>query len=338
MLPDRMEPSLQVPRESRIRRALIPSLLLAFGLVVGLGIAELALRLIGFEFSRYPVVQFGWPDPVTLRTQYRSDPVLFWVQKDYDARLADARALKPAVVFLGDSCTEFGAYPGMTLKLLAERRPELARGVPLGVGGWSSEQGKRQLQRDVLPLQPRVVTIFFGWNDHWMALGPPDANIRPPLLPAPWSDWSRMAQLIDKVWLGKQAASSRRPNRVSPAHYEENIAEMIDMLHGSRIEAVLITAPSNHVAGHEPEYLLQRHVRRLEDLVPLHREYVELTRAAGKTGGAPVCDAAAAFAALPPPADRYFKRDGIHLTQEGDRALATLLAGCLDRAVPPNGS
>jgi len=45
-----------------------------------------------------------------------------------------------------------------------------------------------------------------------------------------------------------------------------------------------------------------------------------------------LCDAAAAFEKLPGPADRYFQRDGIHLREEGDRALAALLTTCIDGA------
>jgi lysophospholipase L1-like esterase len=306
------------------RKWLAPPLLALLSILMTAALGEVVLRVAGFEFTRYPVVQFGWPDPL-----------IFWVQKDYDERLAAARDLKPSVVFLGDSCTEFGAYPAMTLERLSTRRPDLAKGVSLGVGGWSSEQGKRQLRRDVLTLHPRFVTIYFGWNDHWIALGPPDAQIRKPLLPAAWSQRSRLAQVVEKVWFGKASDARRRPNRVSLSHYEENLGEMIRMLHEANAEAVLITAPANHVSGHEPAYLLERHLRRLEDLIPLHREYVDKTRTAGRAAGAVVCDAAAAFEHLPPPAGRYFNADGIHLTQEGNRALASLLADCIEQAAPP---
>jgi lysophospholipase L1-like esterase len=305
------------------------------GVVLGLTTGEIALRVSGFRFSRYPVLQFGYPDPVSLRDRYRTDPVVFWVQKDYDERMKRARELHPSVVFMGDSCTEFGGYPEMTMRKLAARS-DLAGGVPVGVSGWSSEQGRAQLIRDVLPLHPRVVTLYFGWNDHWMALGPPDSKIHPPLFPDSWSDRSRLVQFVEHLWFGRPpTATGRLPNRVSPARYEENLSAMIRLAHEAGAQPVLITAPSNHVQGHEPPYLLERHLRRLEDLVPLHREYVELTRRAGQTGHAVVCDAATAFEKLPAPTERYFRRDGIHLTEEGDGALATLLAGCIEQAADP---
>ena len=36
------------------------------GIIAALVIAEVGLRLAGFEFRLAPSVQFGWPDPVTL--------------------------------------------------------------------------------------------------------------------------------------------------------------------------------------------------------------------------------------------------------------------------------
>jgi len=63
--------------------------------------------------------------------------------------------------------------------------------------------------------------------------------------------------------------------------------------------------------------------------VPLHAQYVELTRRAAQATGAHLCDAAAAFSALPEPHDRYFQSDGIHLTAAGDTEMARVLSACL---------
>jgi hypothetical protein len=81
--------------------------------------------------------------------------------------------------------------------------------------------------------------------------------------------------------------------------------------------------------------LRKRHLRRLQDLVPVHQAYVDATRHAAAQTGAVLCDAAADFAALPPPHGRFFHRDGIHLTEAGDRELARLLARCIEAAAVP---
>src|SRR5262249_4595896 len=149
-----------------------------------------------------PDIQFGWPDPVAIHEAYRDDPDVVWITKDFDEKLAAARQSHPAIVFLGDSCTEFGTYPRLTLGRLERLAPRLATGVKFGVGGWSSEQGLTLLRRDLLALKPTVLTIYFGWNDHWVALGPtdPDLTLAHRFL---WlADRSRLAQLALKARVG----------------------------------------------------------------------------------------------------------------------------------------
>jgi lysophospholipase L1-like esterase len=313
------------------RTKLVGGLLLgAFGIAAALVVAEGALRITGFEHRPYPVVQFGWPDPKTIADYYQADPDLVWVRRDYQQILADARARRPAVAFMGDSCTEFGTYPRRALEHLATDHPALARGVVMGVGGWSVVQGWRQLERDVLPLQPRVVTVYFGWNDHWIALGPPDDELRRARIASWLAERSRIVQLLYRISAGRGGAE--RPNRVPLPTYEATLERMVDAVRNAGGATVLITAPSAHVRGREPQYLLARHVRRLDDLVPTHQAYVEATRRAARDARAELCDAAAAFEKLPPPREQYFLRDGIHLTEAGDVAMASLVAGCVARA------
>ena len=202
--------------------------------------------------------------------------------------------------------------------------------MSLAVGGWSSEQGLRQLRRDVVPLHPRVVTIYFGWNDHWLAFGRPDADVHPGRLTFWCAEHLRLAQLVVKIRLGSAAADDRL-YRVPRNRYIANLEEMAAIALAAGIRPVFITAPSSHQRGKEPEYLARRHVRHIEDLVPLHTSYVEATREAAKASGAQTCDAAEAFAKLPGGVGRYFNHDGIHFNERGSRALAEIVADCLTR-------
>lgn len=314
------------------RLAAFRATLLVAAAIVAAGVAEGALRLTGYESHPYPVVQFGYPDPESIQQTYREDPDLFWVPRDYSARLNDARRRHPTVVFLGDSCTEFGQYPEMALELIAPRQPLLARGVKFGASGWSVVQGWAQLRRDVLPLHPRIVTIYYGWNDHWVALGPPDAEVRRARAFSWLADRSRLVQLIDRIPTLLRSPRTERPNRVDLATYQQTLALMIRAIQSDGGQAVVITAPSNHQLGREPEYLKVRHLRSLKELIPLHEAYVEATRRVTGAAGAILCDAAQAFRELPEPRDRYFRRDGIHLTDAGDREMARVVAGCIERA------
>ena len=317
-----------------LRRApLAARLVLVIGsIVLAASLAEAGLRAAHFQYHIYPTIQFGWPDATALHDVYRADPELIWVTRDFDEKLAVARQTHPAIVFMGDSCTEFGSYPSKTLERLRADAPAFATGVKLGVGGWSSEQGLTLLRRDVLALRPKVITIYFGWNDHWVALGPtdPDLTLAHRLL---WlADHSRLAALWMKSRMSVSDSMATRPNRVPLDRYRANMRAMIREAEADGIRVVVITAPSNHVRGHEPEYLKARHVRSLDEVVPLHQTYVEATRAAARVGGATLCDAAAGF-------DRsdskgaLFQRDGIHLTDAGDRVMAEALARCIVDAV-----
>jgi len=317
---------------TRRQKGLAVAAAAAIAVLVPLALTEAGLRIAGYEFHPFPVVQFGWPEPGPLQQFYRSDPDVLWVTKDYEQVLDSARHHRPAIVFMGDSCTQFGTYPSLTLELLGRFRPSLGRGIKVGVAGWSVVQGKAQLVRDVLPLHPRVVTIYFGWNDHWVALGPPDAEVSRLRLAMWLTDHLRLAQLAGQVRATFASPLAERPNRVDLATYESTLVGMVRAIHEAGAEAVLITAASHHTRGAEPEYLRKRHLRHLEDLVPTHQAYVDATRRAAAESGAVLCDAAAHFAALPAPHAPLFRKDGIHLTEAGDRELASILASRIDEA------
>ncbi|HYT73265.1 MAG TPA: GDSL-type esterase/lipase family protein [Vicinamibacterales bacterium] len=304
-------------------------LLGAFGVLLAFGTAEGALRAARFHFDLVPALQFGWPDPVALRDAYTPDVDLVWVTRDYRVSLRAARRAHPAIVFMGDSCTEFGTYPARTIEKLRAAGSDLSTGAKLGVGGWSTQQGLTQLRRDVIPMHPRVITEYYGWNDHWVALGLTDPEIARAHRLRGLAEHLRLAQLWLKVKVNMAARRKPAPNRVPLPEYAENLRLIAMEARAAGIVPMFVTAPSNHVPGHEPQYLAARHLRALSELVPLHAAYVGETRRIGRETGTPVCDAAAAFAALPEPHERFFQKDGIHLTSAGDEEMARVLSTCL---------
>src|SRR3954462_10683111 len=108
---------------SGIRLVFAAAMIALVSVAAALGCAEAGLRAAHFSFQTFPVVQFGYPDPVTLHDLFVPDRDLFWVTRDYAAALAEARRTHPAVVFMGDSCTQFGSYPGIVLTRLAANAP-----------------------------------------------------------------------------------------------------------------------------------------------------------------------------------------------------------------------
>lgn len=315
------------------RRSVPRLILVGASLLAGLLVSELALRLAGFEFHLRPErITFAWSNSLA-SLGYQGDRDLLWVPAGYSQRLAAARTQRPLIAFLGDSCTEYSNYPELLLENLAGRRPGVRwTGVSLGTAGWSTLQGLRQLQRDVLPLRPRVVTVYFGWNDHWIGFGLPDEEIAALLhrTGAVWQD-VRLAQLGQKAYIA--ARGSRENRRVPLPAFRRNLHEIVRLARSHGIEPVLVTAPSSHQRGREPRYLAKHWVPRLAELVPLHQQYVDAVRAVAAEEEVVLCDLAAKFASLRPARRAAsFRPDGIHLTEQGSRTAAKQLADCLESA------
>jgi lysophospholipase L1-like esterase len=309
-------------------------LLLAVSFLIAFGIWEAYLRISDFHFDIVPDrVEFGWPDPITMNALYQPDPDLFWVQKEYQSTLDGMRATPPEIVFMGDSCTEFGQYPEKFMSVMAshfnDRNPS---NEAVGVGGWTSYQGLQQLERDVLPLAPTIVTLYYGWNDHWIGFKVKDSEIRGIRNSSvPWLAGTRLWQLVFKLQMdARYAARGSSPLRVAPEEFRANLKRMVQLARGAGTVPVLLTAPSAHIEGMEPKVLGRRWVTDLSQLVPLHQRYVSIVREVALSEDAPLCDLAERFGRISAfdLRYRYFTQDGIHLTPEGDDLIARYMMNC----------
>jgi lysophospholipase L1-like esterase len=299
--------------------------------------AEAILYASGFSFPLYPErIEFGWPDPVWLESFYLPDDDLLWVPKDYTETLTRLAEERPQLIFLGDSCTELGDYDEYFAQRLRERGLGTIRVAKLGTAGWSTYQGLRQLERDVVGLRPAVVTVSFGWNDHWMGFGIEDAEVgrlRSPLVSL--LEGSRVFQLGMKAGVLALRGGRINPLRVPASDFRANLRQIVATAQAHGITAVLLTAPSSHRKGHEPRRLMLRQIEDLDQLVPLHQRYVSIVREVAEETGAPLCDLEREFARLPEPElARSFELDGIHLTKgagQGYDRLAGFLFDCFER-------
>ena len=318
------------PRSSRVRFLTARLGVAALAVVAMLGVLEATLRLSGFEFHLYPEdLEFGQPDPVLLEKAFRPDPDLFWVTPGYFEELEELVLSEPPLLLLGDSCTQLGHYDEALARWAEEHRGEAPRYGNLAVAGWSSYQGRRQVERDLPGLSPEVVTVYFGWNDHWIGFGFEDEEAArwQRFGGSVWGDF-RLVQVVLKA----RVALGERPQRVPLDDFRENLRVIVERTRELGAVPVLLTAPDDHRRGEEPEYLATRWLASLEDLVPLHERYVEAVREVARSTSAPLCDLAAAVDDLRP-AERgpLFLEDGIHFTPAGDRFLAERIAECFER-------
>lgn len=319
------------------------------GLVCGcfFGVFELALWITGFQYgsSFGPVVV---ADGVRQEERFRRADGTQWAPAPNTGRFNSAGFIGPVIglekppgclriAAVGDSCTYWGSptYPERLREILAERLDRPVEVLNAGVAGYSTYQGKKRLEYDVLPYRPDIVVIYFGWNDHWLWRTRTDAEVnatsRSLSLLERLSGRCRSAQvaLLFRDTLHSFSADSARKAtkvfRVPPDEYRQNLDEMIHMVRSSGGVPYLITAPTDltdAIPLSDFEILQGIDAARYPTPYQLHQEYVEITRQAARESGAVLVDAAEHFAG----ATKLIMDDHIHLTPLGIEEMSLLLS------------
>ena len=242
------------------------------------------------------------------------------------------------VVSLGDSCTAQGHPP------YSERLDECLKADPpggrdweavnLGVFGYSSAQGAAVYHRWAERLGANVVTLYFGWNDHWtehsvtdrqrMAsrMGPFAAkNLEAFRKKRLYNALSRAVSRMREGGEGRSDADSRVP-RVPPVEYVGTLKRLIAEIRANGAVPLVLTAPRRALTD---TLVKSGHARSPAEAEELHDHYVELTRQVAAEENAELLDLAAIIAS-PAYDDGYFMEDGIHWTDDkGIPLLASLL-------------
>jgi len=318
----------------------LAGLLLAVGVVNALTVLpELALRAAGFQ--RGSGVQFGYPNAEEFR-RFTPDAELFWTWPPGapEVNSLGFRAHEPLVpkppgltrlLFLGDSCSEQGfpeAWPDIAVHLLG-REGIRVDGVNLSVSGYSSHQGLVLARKYGERMDPDVVFVYYGWNDHWLAYGAVDAEKHRDLRVALLFDRSRLLQALRSATLG--SAEPLDETRVPLSAYEGNLRAIVELFRALGVPVVLVTAPSSHERLGVPRYLVEKgFADDPASVLELHRQYNQVTRDVAAEPGVYLLDLAAT---LEREVDlrSIFVEDGIHLTEEGRWEVARRAAALLHR-------
>jgi lysophospholipase L1-like esterase len=275
-----------------------------------------------------------------------SDPELLWrfaPDRDWDGyrvnrhgyRTRDFELVKPAgqrrVIALGDSCTAQGRPPySDVLHELLQKSPPTKdpwEAFNMGVYGYSSMQGLRQYQKYGVPLKPDYVSLYYGWNDHWLYKIPDHLRmaVRMHPLKAAVTDALRRKRLYTFIsGLARPEGIGNnehgRDFRVPADMYRATLTEFIRNIRQAGAQPILIAAPRR---GLTPSVVKSGHARSVEEVEKAHDEYVAITRDVALAEKVALVDLAAQLA--DPAYDGMFMRDGIHLEQDGLEVIAAAL-------------
>lgn len=238
------------------------------------------------------------------------------------------------VICMGDSITAQGIppYSGRLHERLQSHPPtdDAWEAFNMAVHGYSSVIGLRLFERRGKMLAPDVVTLYFGWNDHWQGGRMPD---RVRLGVTMTRGQALMYDILKNKRFGQWflartpaedlRAASREGGylRVPQEEYVKTLRDYVALIREAGAVPLLITAPRTERPS---DMLVQRgNAVSVEEIIRLHDEYVGLTRQVARETGAHLLDLAAMFETL----DRsvLMQKDGIHMTGEGLDVIAGLL-------------
>ncbi len=284
------------------------------------------------------------------------------------------------ILVLGDSTT-FGMiaaptfeyidepYPERLERLVAERNgPGKVEVLNAGVAGYNSYHGVMLLRTRLRGLHPDLITVRFGWNDHFMSAGGHSRE----MLHEPRTRWGLMAEdllLHTELYPFVRRLSMEATALVNGPHkpsladvpkawlpdisledYKHNLRRMVELGHQRGADVWLLTSPTAFVtdenAGQYDKFpatqsakllILFNAIPTFARLIEIHDQYNAATREVGAELGVRVVDM-----------DRVYREhssehlftgyDIVHPTDEGHELEAETLyenlveAGVLPRA------
>lgn len=325
------------PKVGLWRTKPFPNIVMAlFSLYLFFGGMELFLKIRGFEANLPPVIfegkdeQGGRVVPETL-----PDPELLWKfqpgsmfhgrtinQLGFREREVSAQKAPGTrrIICMGDSITGQGR-PGY-----AEYLHNQLQDQPPGPGGWEAfnvgVHGYCILQGLVLfdrldpVLDPDIVTIYFGWNDHWLDAMPMSQQmaVRLGSVSGRIYEVFKRSRLFCFMIMVMNPTKPLQKNdtaqwvyRVPPEQYREGLTALIRKIRAAQAIPVLITAPRRHLTD---ALIKKNYARSIEEAEAVHDRYVEITREVARAEQAPLFDLANLLEG--PENDSLFARDGIH--------------------------
>jgi lysophospholipase L1-like esterase len=258
---------------------------------------------------------------------------------------ADKPEMTKRIFCLGGSTTSLAspAYPDL---LQQQLNAEAILGntwevYNCAVDRYTVSQGLAQLERQILANptnQPDIVTVCYGWDDHWRGVVPDSLRMEAPESSERASRLNRMQErrVVQLITFNRQLdrISARDDNpdglRVSPKEYQWALVRIVRAVKAAGARPVLVTS----ARGDLDEALVAKGLAKsVEQAHNLHDAYNRITREVCEEEGAGLIDlamwseedASSRFVADGLTPGALVEADGIHLSGQGHQLLAELL-------------
>lgn len=311
---------------------------------------EVVLRLAQFRYESG--IQFAFPRSFQ---KFVEDEDLFWVLPTGQPGInslgfpgEEIEIPKPTdrcrILFLGDSVPMQG-YPDVVERLLNQQQLALpAESVSLAMSGYSSYQGRVLVDKYGAMLEPDLVVVSYGWNDHWLAYGMIDSQKEVDLAERSQFDQSviviynnfRILQWLRYIFVPLLGADVPLAEvRVPSNEYADNLTYIGKFFTADHIPVLFLVPPTTHPVFGVPDYLVaEGFAVDKESVTRLHRAYNETLREVAAADQWLILDLAREFEDRPD-LSKIFISDGIHLTDLGVNLFGERIAerlvghGCL---------
>ena len=326
-----------------------PKLILALvSLLSALLAAELLLRTAAPpDFLQAPTLNTEWiVEDAILAWRTKPD---FWSRafstNSLGFRGPEVREVKtiPRIVCLGDSGTfgvgideqtkrHFHGYP-MELATLAQRGGRLAAEViNAGVLGYTSSHGLRQLATQIVELEPDILTVRFGANDHRRSWSP-HQRVEEPVNPLArallyrFSHW-KLTHLTLTVYRRIPAFHSPRGTIwVSLDRFKANLRRFAEIGRKEGIRVLFIDTPVDPSPRgkhpHREKILRMSGYRTFGGFRQQHERYQAALRAMARKEGVPLLSTRSRFRSRKDPL--FSEADFVHPNEKGAKELARML-------------
>ncbi len=239
------------------------------------------------------------------------------------------------IACFGNSCTfgwrlaEEQTFPGQLQQRLAPLSRAQFRVSNCGIPGYSSFQGQRLIKETITLLKPRVITICYGWNDHWAAafdLEDKEQKTAPQIILEiqNFLAKSHLYRAVKYALLSRSEKSReytydrQSPKyRVSLPDYEANLRSIIEECRAQSIVPILLTTP---IGDTDPGV-----INAVEEY---HERYNAVVRDIAAESGVLLVDAARLLDGKPECFDDP-KADFIHYNARGAALIADTVAAVI---------